>query len=79
MFRFALTRPGLALGRRLARTAGARDPEMRWRFVEGPYFDNQVATLTLEGREARMKLEKTVADPQSDRRNLETVFERRLV
>ena len=79
MIRFALTRAGVALGRRLARTVGVRDPGIRWRFVEGPYFDNQVATITLEGRQARMKLEKTVGDPQSDRRNLETVFERRLV
>jgi PhoD-like phosphatase len=76
--RFALTRAGRAVGRGLARAAGARDPEIRWRLVEGPFFDNQVATITLEGRRARMKLEKTVGDPQSDRRSLETVFERRL-
>ena len=76
--RFALTRTGLAIGRGLAMAARARDPDIRWRLVEGPFFDNQVATITLEGRRARMKLEKTVGDPQSDRRSLETVFERRL-
>jgi hypothetical protein len=76
--RFALSRAGRAIGRGLARAAGARDPEIRWRLVEGPFFDNQVATITLQGRRARMKLEKTVGDPQSDRRSLETVFERRL-
>jgi hypothetical protein len=37
-----------------------------------------VATITLEGRRARKKLEKTVGDAQSDRHSLDTVFERRL-
>jgi len=78
MIRFALNRAGLVLGRGLARAAGARDAGVRWRLVEGPFFDNQVATITLEGRRARMKLEKTVGDAQSDRRSLDTVFERRL-
>jgi hypothetical protein len=76
MIRFALTPAGRAIGRGLARAAGAHDPDIRWRFVEGPFFDNQVATITLEGREARMKLEKTLGDPESDRWSLETVFER---
>jgi PhoD-like phosphatase len=79
LIRFGLSRTGVALARRLARAAGARDPQIRWRFVEGPFFDNQVATIELEGRRARMKLEKTVGEPHSDRRRLETVFDRRLV
>jgi hypothetical protein len=74
--RFALTRPGVAIARGLARAAGARDPDIRWRFVEGPYFDNQVGTVTTEGRHATVNLEKTVGDPNSDERSLETVFER---
>jgi PhoD-like phosphatase len=78
VLRFALSKAGVAIGRGLARAAGARDPEIRWRLVEGPFFDNQVATIRLDGRRAGMKLEKTVGDPQSDRRGLETVFERRL-
>jgi hypothetical protein len=78
LVRFALTKPGVAIGRGLARAARAREPDVRWRFVEGPFFDNQVATITLEDRRARMKLEKTLGDPRSDRRSLETVFERRL-
>jgi hypothetical protein len=79
LIRFGLSRTGVALARRLARAAGARDPQIRWRFAEGPFFDNQVATIELEGRRARMKLEKTVGEPHSDRRRLETVFDRRLV
>jgi hypothetical protein len=78
VIRFALTRAGLAIGRGLAMAAGARDPDIRWRFVEGPFFDNQVATIEIDARRARMKLEKTVARPQSDERILETVFERQL-
>ncbi len=78
MIRFALTRTGLAIGRALARAAGARDPQIRWRFVEGPFFDNQVATIEIVGRRARIKLEKTIGEPHADQRSLETVFERRL-
>jgi hypothetical protein len=74
--RLALTRPGQALTHALAKAAGAHDPGVRWRFVEGPYFDNQVATIELDRRRARMKLEKTIGDPGSDERRLETVFER---
>jgi hypothetical protein len=78
MVRFAATREGTLVGRALARAAGAYDPGIRWRFAEGPYFDNQVATLSLNGRSASIKLEKTEDDPESDARRLETVFERRL-
>ena len=60
------------------RPGGRRsDPEIGWRFLEGPYFDNQVATLTLDGRSARIELEKT-APGEADERALEHSFERRL-
>jgi hypothetical protein len=78
MIRLALTRSGVAIARALARAAGARDPDLRWRFIEGPFFDNQVATIELAGRRAAMKLEKTVGEPHADERSLKTVFERRL-
>jgi hypothetical protein len=78
MVRFAATPMGTGIGRSLARLARAREPDIRWRFVEGPYFDNQVATIELDGRAARMKLEKTEGEPEEDARRLETVFERRL-
>jgi hypothetical protein len=74
--RFGATKAGETIGRVLARSAGARDPDIRWRFTEGPYFDNQVATLALDGRTATLKLEKTEGEPSSDARRLETVFER---
>jgi hypothetical protein len=61
----------------LARLAGAPDPGIRWRLLEGPYFDNQVATLRLDGRRASARLDKTVAG-EEDGESLEKTFERRL-
>jgi PhoD-like phosphatase len=74
----SLTAPGHAAARALARATGAGDPRIRWRFREGPFYDNQVATITLDGRTATVKLEKTVGDPDSDERELDVVFERRI-
>ena len=45
--------------------------------LEGPYFDNQVATLRLDGRHASVRLDKTVAG-EEDEQALEKTFERRL-
>jgi hypothetical protein len=71
------TRPFIAVMRGLARSAGAPDPGVRWRLAEGPYFDNQVATLRLDGRRALMQLDKTVPGEENER-ELDCVFERRL-
>jgi hypothetical protein len=76
--RAGFTRPGASLARGLARLAGAPDPGLRWRTLEGPFFDNQVATLHLDGRGASMRLDKTVAGEEHERR-LDKTFERRLV
>lgn len=72
-------RGGETVGRALARLAGIRSDPIRWQALEGPFFDNQVATLTFDGAEAQMKLERTVGDPESDTRELHTSFERSLV
>jgi hypothetical protein len=62
----------------MARRAGVEDPGMRWRYVKDPTFDNQVATLEWEGREALVRIEKAVpSDPAKP--VLETVFEHRIV
>ena len=71
------TRPFTAAMRALAESAGAADPGLRWRLAEGPYFDNQVATLRLDGRESVLQLDKTVPGDE-DERALDCVFERRL-
>jgi hypothetical protein len=64
--------------RTMARLAGAPRGRVRWRLVEGPFYDNQVATLALDGRSAEMKLERTKGDPETDERELHTSFERSL-
>ena len=53
-FRRALTWPAAALPR-LARVPS---PPIRWRMRHGPFFDNEVATLELDGRSARVCLER---------------------
>jgi hypothetical protein len=58
--RIGASRPAHAAGRALARAAGVRDPDLRWRMVEGPWFDNQVATLNLHGRHGTLTVERTV-------------------
>ena len=74
------TRPAARVARALARAAGVRPPQIEWRFCEGPYFDNQIGTLSLEGRRATLRLEKTVRDDanREGRPRLEQVFERQL-
>jgi hypothetical protein len=74
----ATTRPAESLLRSLARAAGVDDAGIRWRFAGGPYFDNQIATLSLEGREARLTISKTVHDPQAEGAQLETVLGHRI-
>ncbi|HXS48032.1 MAG TPA: alkaline phosphatase D family protein [Solirubrobacterales bacterium] len=72
------SRPFTAAMRALSRSADAADPGLRWRLAEGPYFDNQVATLRIDGRDALLQLDKTVPGEEEERR-LDCVFERRLV
>ena len=61
----------------LAKLAGAEDPGIGWRLRDGPFFDNQVATLHLDGREATMRLDKT-RPGEHEEQTLVTSFERRL-
>ena len=75
--RFGTSKAGHALGRALARAAGVEDPDLRWRMIEGPYFDNQVATLELHHRSARVTLERTVPGDGTPPR-LHECFSRRL-
>ncbi len=74
--RFGVSRLGHAIGRGLARLAGVSDPGLRWRFVEGPLFNNQIATLKLRREAATMRLDKTTA--ADDELAFERVFEHRL-
>jgi len=73
--RLALTRPVAQLTRRLATSVGVEEPGIRWRFREGPYFDNQVATIALDGRDSSLKLEKVPRDTEGRDERLDCVFE----
>jgi hypothetical protein len=77
VIRAGFTRPFTQVAAALAKAAGAEDPGIRWRLRDGPCFDNQVATLHLDGRSATMRLDKTVPGDR-DEHSLETSFERRL-
>ncbi|HEX8690746.1 MAG TPA: alkaline phosphatase D family protein [Solirubrobacterales bacterium] len=76
--RAGFSQPAYAFARGLAHLAGAPDPGIRWRLLEGPYFDNQVGTIRLDGREAIVRLDKTIAGDEEEVA-LEKSFERRIV
>jgi hypothetical protein len=78
MIRAGLSRPFAALARALAAGAGVEDPSVRWRMVgDGPWFDNQVATLRIDGRAIELRLEKAVPVDEDSAR-LELVLDHRL-
>jgi hypothetical protein len=64
--------------RALARMAKVPAPAIRWRIAEGPFFDNQVATVAIDGRGSRLRLERAAPADGSGRPRLEKLFERRL-
>jgi PhoD-like phosphatase len=71
------SRVARALSRWLARSARVTLPEVEWRLVEEPTFDNQFATLDIDGDRVDLRIEKTV--PGDWRRpRIETSLERRL-
>ena len=80
IMKFAMTGVAEKVGRALARSAGVEPPSIRWRQVgDGPFFDNMVASLHVDGRRMSMEIEKAVPDPESDEEaRLEQVFERRI-
>ena len=76
--RIGMSRGFELFARSLARLAGVSDPGIGWRMVgDGPWFDNQVATLVIDGREIEMHLDKAAPTDQEHAR-LERVLERRL-
>ncbi|MFG2677687.1 alkaline phosphatase D family protein [Streptomyces sp. NPDC048392] len=60
-FRFGWSAPARALGRRIARHGRCAPPAVSWRRIGGPWFGNQIMTLTLRGRSARLRLEQARA------------------
>jgi hypothetical protein len=71
------SKPAEAVARWIARRAGVKDPPFSWRLVQEPTFDNQFATIEIDGRGAKMKIEKTVPGDWKNPK-IETTLERRL-
>ncbi|MFC7893242.1 alkaline phosphatase D family protein [Streptomyces sp. NPDC057381] len=61
-FRFGWSALARALGRRVARHGRCAEPAVGWRKTGGPWFGNQIMTLTLRGRTARLRLEQARAE-----------------
>src|ERR671914_1094737 len=78
VIRIGMSRGLEAFTRALARSAGVADPDVRWRMIgDGPGFDNQVATLAIDGRRIAMRLDKAVPVDSSSAR-LDRVLDHRL-
>lgn len=78
VMRFVWSEAGKRLFRALARAAGVERANIDWSLTHPePWFNNQVATLEITGRHARMLLDKADSDGDHIPR-LERVFERDL-
>jgi hypothetical protein len=68
------SKPAAAVTRLLARRAGVPDPEIHWSLRQAAVFDNVVATLSLDGPDARLTIERARPTGGGEMR-LETAFE----
>ncbi len=59
--RLAFSAPVAWLARGLARLAGVEPDAVTWRVLRGPCFDNQVGTIELDGRAARLRIERAIS------------------
>ncbi|GLU49493.1 alkaline phosphatase D family protein [Nocardiopsis ansamitocini] len=64
------------LCRGLARLAGVRAPVLDWRLAEGPWYDNALATLTLDGRSATVRWDHSPSVPAAARQIASEASER---
>ncbi|MFB8085913.1 alkaline phosphatase D family protein [Streptomyces sp. NPDC055992] len=76
-FRFGWSALARALGRRIARHGRCAPPTVSWRRTGGPWFGNQIMTLTFRGRSARLRLEQARAD-RAGASALRTITDREL-
>ncbi|MFE7747537.1 alkaline phosphatase D family protein [Streptomyces sp. NPDC057428] len=72
-FRFGWSRAGRWLGRAFAAHGRTGAPPMPWRRTGGPWFGNQLMSLTLHGRKATLTLVQATSSPAGAQ--LETVLE----
>ncbi|QUW85138.1 alkaline phosphatase family protein [Streptomyces mirabilis] len=74
-FRFGWSAVGRAIGRRFTGHGKCDRPPVDWRKTGGPWFGNQLMTLTLQGRSARLRLEQARAGKDGGAARLRTVME----
>jgi hypothetical protein len=60
MARLGASKPMEVAARWIAKRAGVPEPPIAWKLVRKPTFDNQFATIEIDGRKAKMKIEKVV-------------------
>ena len=60
--RLATSRAGELSGRLLAALARVGKPEIRWRIAHGPWFFNMLSALEFNGRQARVRFDRTATD-----------------
>lgn len=73
-FRFGWSRTGRWLGKVLARHGRLGRPPVKWRRTGGPWFGNQLMTLTLAGRTARIALDQARREKRNGQVRLVTVW-----
>lgn len=76
--RFSRTRPARWIGQGLARRAGLPDPPYTWGVIQGPWFENNLATLEMDGRELAVTFQLAITDDSNDP-SLETAWAGELV
>jgi PhoD-like phosphatase len=76
--RLAKSRIGARIAELVASTTGARLPEeIAWEITDGPWYDNQIATLEVEGRSAHLTVERALPEAEGPPR-LEAVLDTQL-
>jgi len=58
--RLVTSRAGEFITTAAARLAGVRAPRIRWRITDGPWFSNMLTELSYDGRQARIRFDRTV-------------------
>jgi PhoD-like phosphatase len=76
--RFSRTRPARWFGQALARSAGVPNPPFTWEVTQGPWFENNLATLEMDGRELALTFQLAVSNDGDDP-SLETAWAGELV
>ena len=67
-----------AVGAAVARSAKVPDPPWTWKVTRGPWFDNSLATLDLDGRHATLAWESALEGPTESTVRWRTVHRTRL-